>query len=301
MRKINKYIAFFLLLLAILTSCNEIYDPEGLDSSQKFIVINGMLDDKSGFVSTTIFYASPFNDKSKNPVKKAQVSLRNNNGNSYPLDEIAGNSGQYQLQLSVTEINEYLRYYIHVETSEGGIYESEPQRFPGKIEITDLSAETGENTVVSSSSSGELITQTYEGLRLYISAKSVDYNKKYVRFDNNAVYQTQYWTSLPGSASPTATNCVAYAALSSLPIVEPTLINSGNQLINLKEIGFVTYIIDNSTQSDTTSPRRSVGWIVQCKAYSVNGETFDYYEKIKKQIAAENKILIPYLHKLWAI
>jgi len=284
-----KYLLPVLSALLFL-KCQEVFEPESLNSNQKIIVINGSLNDLDASIIVSINYASAFDKDNSVYIKDASVWLKDDTGNSFQMQSLG--NGNYKIGSSEVNIRENINYYIHVEISDGKTYESIPQMLPGKIDISDISAEIGEKTDDAKNVYGEVITQTFKGLYLYINAKSSDENRKFIRFENTAVYQTQY-SYATSSPMPVTVRCVDYSKLNSLPVVESTLSGIYGEEVRNREIGFVSYIMDYSTRSGDTTARSSVGWVIISNSYSLTGESYNYYKKIQKQVSAENKMFDP--------
>lgn len=285
-----KYLLPVLSALLFL-KCQEVFEPEGLSSNQKIIVINGSLNDLDASIIVSVNYASAFDKENSVYIKDASVWLKDDTGNSFQMQP--NGAGSYILKSSEVNIRENINYYILVETSDGKTYESTPQMLPGRINISEISAEIGEKTSDTKNVYGEVITQTYQGLYLYINAKSSDDSRRFIRFENTAVYQTQYSYTTPPSPMPVTVRCVDYSKLNSLPVVESTLSGIYGEEVRNREIGFVSYIMDYSTRSGDTTARSSTGWVIISNSYSLTGESYNYYKKIQKQVSAENKMFDP--------
>ncbi len=287
MKTIYTYL-FFVFFLILLNGCKKIYEPDGLESDKKIVVINGCLDDFSDYLSVSVFYASPF-DQSKNIAIDATVYLKNNKGNSYPLTK--NGKGYYKIELDALALSNNAEYYISVKTSDGKEYQSTPQALPGEIEISDMEAKIGENIIDYTNSYGDILTTTLPGLFLFESAKSKDNNKKYIRFENTAIYQSLYYVSHPVEQTTTSHYCVEIVKMNTLPIIQPTL--SDSEMVDKKDIGFVDCQFDYSTQHGDTSVTMPKGWVIISDAYSMSEETYNYYKKIETQLTADDKIFDP--------
>lgn len=290
MKKNHKYL-FLLLILFILPGCQKVFEPEGMDFGKKLMVINGILDDLSEYMVVTVFYASPFGKTDNLPVE-ATVNLLDNLGISYPINAIVGKKGYYKIRLFDIELVDTRSYSISVETTDGKKYQSKPQFFPGKIEITDMNAKIGENTINFTNSLGEVTTTSIPGLFISETTRSSDKNKKYMRYDNTAIYQSLYIVVIADSI-PDYYYCVDLIKLDNVPNIQSTLLGSVGHVIENKNVGFVNYEVDYSTEKGDTSARFPVGWVLMSDVYSLSEDTYNYYQKMETQLSANDKIFDP--------
>ncbi len=270
-----KDILKLIILVSFFTGCQDNYYPDGLDSSEEILVIDGMLTDCDSLVTVTVYNAEAFGVDSYEAIGDATVWLLDNSGNEY-LFNIQPQEGYYMLEMTDIVLNDSSKYFIRVETSDGYIFESTPQIFPEKVEITSVSAEIGEEEEQSKNDNGDVISATYEGLDVSISVESSDTSKFYVHYADSAVYQSNY-----------ASYYIAIGALSTIPVVASSIDLDGVQKINNYNIGFLKYT------NDSDVPAVYDDWILMLKEYSLNEECYNYYEKIINQVSAQDKIFDP--------
>ncbi len=281
-------IYIFLAFVFIFTNCQEVFEPDDLSSNERIIVINGRLTDIAQSVIVTINYTQAFGNDNYERINTAQVWLKDELGNSYQFEKTI-EDGEYSFLTSNLDISEELKYFIHVETNNGDIFESTPQSFPGEIIIEDINAKIEKKEFSSKNDAGEVITSLYDGLSLNISLKSKDANKKYIRFADTAIYQSQY-----SYFSPSVVNkCVSYHTISTIPVIETTINNNGSEEIDHREIGFLRYINDTDYQNENSTARVSDSWVLLSKVYSLNKECYNYYNRIINQVSAQQKIFDP--------
>ena len=278
------------IVLLFFAGCQVVYEPDNISSNEKIIVIEGSLNDIDSRASVNVSYASAFGNNGYTYIKTASVWLKDDNGNSYPMS-LSGNT--YYLSTSSITFSESTRYYIHVETDNGKIYESEPQSLPGYIDVEDMYAEIGEYVNNSYNELGEVITQTFDGLFLYMSIKSDNDTRRYIRFENTAIYQSAYSYHTSISTYPIIVRCIKQNQLNSLPIIGSTFATDNGEEITGKNIGFVAYEADYTTLTDTSTTRLSTGWVIISNTYSLSSENYNYYEEVNDQLSADSKMFDP--------
>lgn len=289
----NKYFNYILSIIIslVLLGCQEVFEPEGLDSGEKLLVVSGSMNNLNPWITVTLYLASPFNEDNYTFVNNATVWLKDDSGNSYQMLPF-NLFGSYRVSTQSVGIQANRNYYIHIETSEGKVYESVPQKMPKDIVVDDMDAEIGKFKDISKNVYGDVITTTYNGLYLNMTVSSTDNNKRYARLENVAIYQSQYFVEV-NAPNPLTVRCVRYSAMNSIPVVASTFASNNGQEIRNKDIGFVTYLVDNSTVTDTSTAKVPYGWIIISNTYSLAPETYNFYTQIKQQVSAENKMFDP--------
>ncbi len=287
MRFIKK-ILNVLFVLSLFVGCQEVYEPEGLDSSEDILVVNGALINSDSLITVTVYTAEAFGEDSYTAVGDASVWLLDDQNNKYEFN-MKPKTGYYCLSMSDIELNDNSEYFIRVQTTDGYVYESTPQVFPGEIEINQFSAEIGEEEIENKNDNGDVITAVYEGLTLDISLYSTDDLVRYVRFVDTAIYQSEYQEYSP----VVYYRCISKNALSSIPVIGSTIDVDGRQQITNRELGFLQYSRNTDYVSNNSSARVFDTWILLSKAYSVSEDCYTYYEKIIDQVSAQDKIFDP--------
>jgi hypothetical protein len=235
-----------------------------------------------------VAYASAYGDSySTEYISDATVLLIAGDSNTYSMGYTS--SGVYATNSGAVTVSGGIGYKIRIILSNGDVYESEEQELPGSIELSGLSAEIGEKTVVGEDAYGDVTTTTYSGIYINVSVNSPDAEKKYIRVENTVVEQSNYTVGL--TSFPQKVWCVRYNSLSDLPIVEYTSGSDNN--IDSLSMGFLKYYVDYSTQNEDASARRLAGWVVSTDVYSTSAETYEYYQKILSQINANDNIFDP--------
>lgn len=118
----------YLLLSCLLVSCYEPYFPE-TESTRKVLVVNGLITNEQAPYHINLSYAESFDSTSAGvPVSSAQVSVSDNHGNNYFLNETE--DGTYVSDpIQFKGIPGYT-YTLHISTNDGYKYESDPQKLP---------------------------------------------------------------------------------------------------------------------------------------------------------------------------
>lgn len=113
----------WLLILAMpLAGCLDTYDPPVGEEDVNILAVDGFLDTSEGVATVTLTRAVSLASSAKPPAEtNAQVTLLDNQGTAYPLQE--ADAGQYSVT-GVT-VDSEAQYRIHIRTQSGNEYQSD--------------------------------------------------------------------------------------------------------------------------------------------------------------------------------
>jgi hypothetical protein len=280
---------FFLLLAA----CQEVYNPDDIDSGLKIPVIEGYLHDGPGPYRVELFWAAGFYDRSYDPITGAYVTISDNQGNIEILTE-SGN-GRYYTDKNGIRGTAGRLYTLHVELPDGSICESAPELMQAPEKIDTIYAEIGKKEYTSRNLYGDLIIKRKGGLYLYTDINAETSENRFFRFYSRVITQTQYsvlYQSL-GAISSVYVYCWDIWSLNEIVNVKSTILSNNEQLIKRHNLGFLPYSFDPSPQDDTTGPILPEGWIVTTTAYSIPEDAYEYYSSVLTQLEAEDRMFDP--------
>lgn len=122
-----------------MASCSKVYDPH-IDTTQKVLVVDGLITNKTDAYHVFLTYAVPFNSSEKGtPLSGANVYVTDSLANSYKFNE--RNNGDYVSDsLQFTGQPGHI-YRLHITTPEGLEYESESQKIFPEVSPDNVYAE----------------------------------------------------------------------------------------------------------------------------------------------------------------
>jgi hypothetical protein len=122
-----------------MTSCSKVYNPH-IDTTQKVLVVDGMVTNKTDAYHIFLTYAVPFNSSKKGtPVSGANVYVTDNLANSCKFNERA--TGDYVSDSLLFTGQPGNTYRLHILTTDGLEYESDPQKMFPEVSPDNIYAE----------------------------------------------------------------------------------------------------------------------------------------------------------------
>jgi hypothetical protein len=108
------------------------------------------------------------------------------------------------------------------------------------------------------------------------------------------VEQTHYWvTPLDMEIKPYDVRCVDFITLNPYPVIDETQTGAEGESIKNKKTGFAYFINDETTVTEISEARTSIGWVIYCDVYSISPQTYLYYKKIQDFLTDDSKIFDP--------
>ena len=290
MIKNRVYIIFLSALFLFISSCQEIYNPENLDSSKRIVVINGIITNKIEPYRVSIFYANAFNNNSKEPITGAKVYIKDDEDNSKLLKDF-GNGNYYS---DTAEIIGTIgrKYFIHVELSDGSVYESIPEIMYAPPQVDSMYAEIGKHDQVEYDSYGDIVITPYKGLDVKIDFNST--TKGYYRVSSNVITQKSHIEST--SFGSVDVFCWYNSNLNDFPDVVSALPDGLKYVVRDHDMGFLALVNGTDTRivnRVTYSPEQIAGWVVSTTVSTISADAYSYYQSVANQLEAANRIFDP--------
>ncbi len=188
----KKNINIFLIcssLMFISSGCTDIYDPELL-VDKSFLVVEGLITDEPGFHKIKLSMTNVFGEEFKqNHVKNADLRIVDSNNNNINLKEKS--DGNYYTPDDFTgNIEE--TYTLHIETADGLLYRSTPQKMQPPVKIDEVYAEFGTHLFFFESKvTNTLYQKEIEGVNLFMDVSRDD--DQYPKFRFTSILLLQYF------------------------------------------------------------------------------------------------------------
>jgi hypothetical protein len=276
MQKKLIYIAFFVILLA---SCEEYYNPAIKRVSEKMVVESNITNDPNqNYVKLTKaldFYSSDQAEK----IEGAKVELIESNGSS--LTGIESSTGYFTF--SNTPIPGK-KYYLRINWG-NDIYESEMVVMPPLPTIDTLYTKHIISESYRNNIYGPPVLVETPGREICIDA-IVTPQLEYYRFDWRAVLQ---WFCKPYYGWKSKYDKGIFNIAGSKDF-------SPSAKITQHPVGFLEYDTRAFLDSDSQTP---LGWIVIIDQYGIQKESYDFHEKLNKQLSAEGSLFDPILTQVY--
>lgn len=292
-----------LIFSCLLVSCYKPYDA-GIDAEEKILVVEGMITNEVASYSIRLTYSTPFySGNAVEPVTSAHVYVTDNSGNSFHFTE--SEDGYYNSDsLQFTGIPGKT-YTLYIETPDAENYMSDPQLLIPAYQPDSIYAVVDIQTTLSRFN--EMIT-TKRGGNILVDMKSTSDTLPRFRFTSKLVQE--YYYVIQGYGTDFEFHCWQ------TEIVKPDInlghmqYSSNSYSLDKHAIYFVSdkifiegweYLLgprlpDLSYLALPTYHRQYyplMHRILYLNQYSLNDETYLYYESMDALLKSESKLFDP--------
>lgn len=279
------------LFIILLISCEKPYHPDNLSKGEKIPVIQGSLNNGPGPYKVTLFWASPFGSEQKEAIDDATVFIYDNDGNQEQL--VMSTPGYYETPANNFSGIPGRIYTLHIELSNGDIYESTPTRLEIVPATDSLYEQIGTQEDYERDSYGNIITSTYKGLYYYVDMTLNTTQQHYYYYSIRMISQISTIFKPVGENPGYTRYCWKVSYLNSIPNIKSTLNNNNKEIIKEHQLGFIRYIYDPREATDIMNAPMPAGWILKTEIYSISKEIFNYYQSEIKQLNSNSQIFDP--------
>jgi len=131
---VSRTVASILFICILLAGCLDPYDPE-IEDNQVSLVVEALITDQPGLQVIYLSRSSPINDRGTHAETDAYVSVSDDQGRS--TEFIEKDPGAYYAWMTAAELGTGITYRLNIVTSDGEVYESEPEMFPSPSPAID--------------------------------------------------------------------------------------------------------------------------------------------------------------------
>jgi hypothetical protein len=126
--------ASILFICTLLAGCVDPYYPE-IEDKQESLVVEALITDQPGWQVIYLSRSSPLNERGTHAETDAYVSVSDDLGRS--TEFVEQDPGAYYAWMTADELGTGITYRLHIVTSNGKVYESEPEMFPSPSPAID--------------------------------------------------------------------------------------------------------------------------------------------------------------------
>jgi len=298
----------FIVVFSLMTSCSKVYDSH-VDTAQNMLVVDGRITNKKEAYHVTLTYAKPFNSSEKStPVSGANVFVTDNLNNSYKFNErdkgdYVSDSLQFTGQPGHT-------YRLHILTTDGTEYESDPQRMFPEVSPDNAYAKFDNQVILNGvtglkvSTHGASIfmdirnqSDTVPRFRIVSNLVLQYYNQGNFQLDWDHFLLLQYycWQTVNINSNFNITDEDYLSNSASIKNHPAGFLDDNNNVIAIEYYSKIN-------MDDTTATAYSGNWhntylihhrILYLSQYTLNRETYLYYKSLYGQIQSEGKLFDP--------
>lgn len=290
-----------MLMMAIFVGCTEMYVPK-VDSDTKALVVEGLITDGAGPFTIKLTEALPYasdSDAETSSVSDAKLSVSDDENHIYNLTNEG--KGKYTLP-STFKAKAGNSYTLHIETSDGSIYESSPQKLlsPQSYDSIHASSTTREYL----DDDNVLNSMKCFDVRLDLFNAPASEAAPLCRFKSNAVIQYEYTYTL--DIDPETDTIPTWYwdifgwdtfQLDEEENITEERSNTGNPIIYNHLLSYVP--MGTSSYGITTSPSVNIIYYFRFDQYTINEETYNFYKEANNQLAASGKLFDPITSQLY--
>ena len=301
-------VTIFIVVFILVTSCSKVYDSH-VDTAQNMLVVDGRITNKKEAYHVTLTYAKPFNSSEKStPVSGANVFVTDNLNNSYKFNErdkgdYVSDSLQFTGQPGHT-------YRLHILTTDGTEYESDPQRMFPEVSPDNAYAKFDNQVILNGvtglkvSTHGASIfmdirnqSDTVPRFRIVSNLVLQYYNQGNFQLDWDHFLLLQYycWQTVNINSNFNITDEDYLSNSASIKNHPAGFLDDNNNVIAIEYYSKIN-------MDDTTATAYSGNWhntylihhrILYLSQYTLNRETYLYYKSLYGQIQSEGKLFDP--------
>jgi hypothetical protein len=289
MRKIQYIALIFPVMLLLLSSCREVYYPEGLTTGKAIPIIQGRIAEDE---SPTVVISRAMDYESAMPeyISGAEVIVSDNKGNEVTLTE--GIAGHYVDALGEMYGIIGTSYKLQVKMKEGEEFESSIVTLPERPNIDSLYAEPGTKQATGYNQYDKPYSVTYEGLHISTSLSINGDSTLFYRF-NTSVLEESTCIRDPGSPNAMPMYIWEPSALDNVYSVDFTVKSGNRQVLPEHPIGFLRYFYDPSLGTRFYSAPIIIGWVITFKVYAISSDVYHYYQSIGNQLNSSDQMFAP--------
>jgi len=284
-----------------IVGCTELYVPN-VGTDQEALVVEGLITNGSGPFFVKLTKALPYNSvlAAKSAyVSDALLSITDSEGQSFDLTYHAG--GIYWLPSTFIAVTGR-SYILHIVTSDGDTYESDAQKLLMPIKIDTLYSKSVTKNYLNDD--GILIPVLgYEVRANLFHAVSSDNPMPLCRFESDVVVQYQYTfieidrqTMMPKDWSWFVFGWNTFDLDETSNITEE---RSTSSKAEIKDHYLCFIPKQTAIYGISTFPDASMIYYYRLKQYTINDDTYRFYEEANKQLAASGKIFDPIASQLY--
>jgi hypothetical protein len=287
MRDQLKLLIILLCLIIGALRCSQIYDPR-LETQGDILAVEAHMTDEQETYFVKLSLTTRFNSASKsNPVSDASVWVTDNNSKSiYLYSETV--KGNYSFTPAADEIGIIGHFYtLHIRTADGAEYESASEMMTPQVQVDKVYGIKKIKTELFQSPEGGEATSVKKA---YIDIITDIHSDKdsilRVRFDPGWIFEMiDYHRDIIGGPPVPPTYSWTYTKNNSLTINEA----SDNNILKEQYAGSLP--IDNL--SAQYGKRNLVSIILVLNYFSLNKNSFRFYNDMNKQLSSEDALFDP--------
>jgi len=268
---VSRAFASILCICILLTGCVEPFYPD-IEDNLESLVVEALITDKAGWQVIYLSRSSPVNEKGTSAETDAFVSVYDDQGRS--TEFIEQDPGAYYAWMTADALGTGSNYWLNIVTSDGEVYESQPERFPSRSPDID-------NIYWDFETSGTVDrTESVNGIRFFLDLEADADQGRNFRWELVETWEyyaanhiDYYYDGILHEWPDSSSYHTCWFTGKIHQIYAATTRTSESNTIK----GFpLHYVSEEST-------RLAARYSLQVLQYSLNDEAYDYWKQIEEQ------------------
>lgn len=268
---VRRAAASILFICTLLAGCVDPYYPE-IEDRQGALVIEALITDQAGWQVVYLSRSTPVNERGIQAEPNAWVSVSDDLGRT--TEFIEQDPGSYYAWMTADELGTGINYRLHIVTSNGEVYESEPEMFPSPSPAIDRLYWGYETSGTSDR------TETVNGIRFFLDMEAGADQGRNFRWELVETWEYDaanpidyYYDGILHEWPDSFSYHTCWFTGKIDQIYTATTRNAESNTITGFPLNYV------SEESNRLSTRYSL----QVLQYSLNDEAYDYWRQIEAQ------------------
>jgi len=269
MRLIDGFILSAVAFLP-LAGCIEPYVPQLKGETGDVYAVSGLVTNKSGYHTVSLSQASVISKPQYIPVTGAQMTIEDDRGNSFVLEEYT--DGEYRTWIDGEFLIPGVSYRVHIWLPRGGEIVSDYDIMPECPELDSVYYQREEHT---DPVTGEVVN----GLQFYIDFNGSEYNSTYYRWsveetwEYHSAYPIEYYyDGTQHRVSPT--DYTYFVCWATEPVPEVFTLSTRNLVSNSYQ-KFPLHYVDNTTL------KLYFGYSMVVTQYALSAGAYMFWEQLR--------------------
>jgi hypothetical protein len=259
-------------------------------------VVQGLITNEAKPFYVRLSQAKLFNSNQQTTyISNAKLTIKKSNNQIFTLTN--NGNGYYYLPYDFqSEIGE--TYTLHIETNDGLIYESDPQKLLPPLSYDSIYGEKTYNRFIGTDGGVRSVNGSSVFVDLFknVSASSRD-SFPTCRFSTSMTLQYEYWVDLPQDSFITIHKFWKTFTPNESENLSEDNSNKSTPFIQHHNIAFVPIEISAYGLSKPADFKEAI-YYVKMDQYTINKSTYNFYNEANKQTSAGGKLFDPIITQL---
>ncbi len=301
--KIGRLFYWFIYLITVsgLSACKEVYYPE-VDSMDNVIIVDGIVTDQS---DRNVIKLKYYQDHTEYPLSDATVYVTDDVDNVFLfVDNDSGKPGHYFPSETFAGLPGRI-YTLHIETIDGEIYESEPQKLLPAAKIEDVHGQYSVREHIFKSYTGRHYRQEVPGIEVLVDLSTEEDDILRFRIEPTLLLlyirdETEEEDEDEFDEDDEPIEAQIFYCWKKFRLNDEANLNihtfgEGFSSVNDHVLSFLPFskFLYNLERDEVIEKK-----IVIIRYYTLNSNSHRFYSEVYKQVVSENKIFAPVVSQL---